>query len=221
MSRTGSLSAVWTMIHTLLGQVVTPSPRPTVLSLPDPVEPSSREIMRSNILNSQRFVRLERKDSRSHLYNDNLYQVLSIGITCREPLQKYVDSYYDLWSLENFISRNISRLVVMIIVVVVLEVHKVNEEESSEKCCLDLKMIFNHVDMVPLNKFTPTFTSRSRGKLIPKLSASVNISLPRPVHCLVILPTFKWQLQEVTLLWSSLKSNKKGNLPKYFGKRKL
>lgn len=34
-----------------------------------------------------------------------------------------------------------------------------------------------------------TFTSRSRGKEIPKLSASVNNSLPSPDHCLVTRPT--------------------------------
>lgn len=34
------------------------------------------------------------------------------------------------------------------------------------------------------------FTSRSIGKEIPKLSASVKASLTRPVHCFAILPTF-------------------------------
>ena len=34
-----------------------------------------------------------------------------------------------------------------------------------------------------------TLTSRSNGKEIPKLSASVNISLPRPDHCFVTRPT--------------------------------
>lgn len=33
------------------------------------------------------------------------------------------------------------------------------------------------------------FTSRSKGNWIPKLSASVNASLTKPVHCLEILPT--------------------------------
>lgn len=33
------------------------------------------------------------------------------------------------------------------------------------------------------------FTSKSKGKLIPKLSASVKASFTRPVHCLEIRPT--------------------------------
>ena len=36
---------------------------------------------------------------------------------------------------------------------------------------------------------TFALTSRSCGKLTPKLSASVNASLPSPDHCLLIIPT--------------------------------
>ena len=39
------------------------------------------------------------------------------------------------------------------------------------------------------------FTSRSMGKLMPKLSASVNASLSTPDHCLEIFPTWGSQLQ--------------------------
>ena len=39
------------------------------------------------------------------------------------------------------------------------------------------------------NNVAFTFTSKSKGKETPKLSASVNASFSRPVHCLLILPT--------------------------------
>lgn len=54
---------------------------------------------------------------------------------------------------------------------------------------------FKYYIHVLTNKNTaPTITafilmSRSTGKEIPKLSASVNSSLPNPVHCFVTLPT--------------------------------
>ena len=40
------------------------------------------------------------------------------------------------------------------------------------------------------NNVAFTFVSKSKGKETPKLSASVNASLTRPLHCLLILPTF-------------------------------
>lgn len=43
-----------------------------------------------------------------------------------------------------------------------------------------------------------TCTSKSMGKETPKRSASVNISLARPAHCLVILPTLLSPSGEVT-----------------------
>ena len=49
-------------------------------------------------------------------------------------------------------------------------------------------------DRLTMRKHAPSitafiFTSRSKGNWIPKLSASVNASLTKPVHCLEILPT--------------------------------
>ena len=77
----------------------------------------------------------------------------------------------------------------IVVVVVVLKVHEVNQEQSSKKSSFYLKFPrFMNVQLHFTHIFT--FTSRSRGKLIPKLSASVNISEASPVHCLVILPTW-------------------------------
>ena len=43
-------------------------------------------------------------------------------------------------------------------------------------------------------------TSMSRGKVTPKLSASVKISLAKPDHCLEIIPT--WVLSSADVTWS-------------------
>lgn len=53
----------------------------------------------------------------------------------------------------------------------------------------------NNLFLLTMRKHAPKraaliFTSRSIGKEIPKLSASVKASLTIPVHCLAILPTF-------------------------------
>merc|ERR1719495_2345577 len=43
------------------------------------------------------------------------------------------------------------------------------------------------------------FTSKSMGKLTPKLSASVKASLRKPLHCLVTLPTCAEPSNDMTL----------------------
>ena len=48
-------------------------------------------------------------------------------------------------------------------------------------------------------------TSKSKGKLIPKLSASVYISLSKPLHCFVTLPTRTCSSREYTCKQFSLR----------------
>ena len=67
---------------------------------------------------------------------------------------------------------------------------------------------FMHIMTILRALFTFALTSRSCGKLTPKLSASVNASLPSPDHCLLILPisfpsgVSTYEIYQYLFVWS-------------------